>query len=971
MFISPDNLPNAFQPILELAEHEPRAAVIQAQAFLQQTCADDVMMYSWACYTLGWAWLRWERLTDARLWLTQSQDAWLRQENQLASLHCRRALLMTATLGGTGRTIQADWDLLVEHYGAAGHTLDAARARLQQIEHLTMLVDAQQAGALAKQVAAAIQTLGTVADRALLLYMQASIASDLGNQEQAIEQITTAAQMFADAGHQIDVARCYRKRAWFCVRLEQFAHAMDDLRRAEATFDRLELPIHQALCKRTAAIIAAYRGDYARALAETYQARQAFIALDRRDAVVDCDMTLGNVAYHSAQYDLALAWYRQAQAAYTTLGSLYLTFVSQRNQALVLQARGEPQQSFALLARLETVVRMLDDPGEEAEMILLQGQTLMDMADYENALSYIVQAQARFVALENYQGAARAVLAQGYVYLAQQRPALAVSCFHHARIALVDRPTHTWRIAYGLGRCAQIDGDLDTALRQYQEASSIIAGLRRTFASEHASSGFFSLASQLFSDALTVAAMQDNLTAMVMLVEQQRAITLQRQIAHLAWHVTPDVQPLYDQQIARLRQAIARDASLQELDETLTVYMQALLPVRHTATQVSALPELALDLDHLRAQFTAIYPAGWSVLLYARCGDQLFIITWDSSTLNLTRTLCDAQLYHLLYKARLWKYGENVYRDFARLHNPSAPPWRVPLLLAERLIPDDVRARLHPDMRLLIIPTEPLHALPWAALRVGDAWLCEQATLQVLPALALWEPLHMRVAPGNDALLIGCSHFGSRASDLPNMAAEQELVTRIWQGTITRLTNADATRQAVLDMAARGDLQRYGLVHITSHARLVAARGLLAHVKLWDTDMLLDDIAGLGLVGALVVLATCDGIASEVLPGDEVLNLGHAFLSGGARDVIASIWPFFDSATHEVLMLLYTELVRGIDAPTALARAQRAFIARYAHLGDHRPVEYSPMVWGGLLAIGAGTEYRSTSGALLVSPVAA
>jgi tetratricopeptide (TPR) repeat protein len=968
MCIVPDILPALFHSILALAERDPRQAVAQAQQLHQQGGSDEKHA-AWATYVLGWCWLRWERLPDARHWLQQAQTAWTLRSDPLPILHCRRALLMADTLGGAEASVQADWQLLVDDYTTLGHPLEAARTTIQQIEHLNTLVQPHDARALVAQIAPIIQTQGTPAEQAALQRAQASITSDLGDLEQAVMLMTSALDLFTAGDSPLEVARCLRRRSWLHQRREQFDAARDDVQQARTLCQQLDLPIELALCQRNAANIAAYLGEYARALADTYQARTALAALGLRAAVADCDLTLGNVAYYSAQYDLALGWYRQAQAVYTDLGSRYLALLTQHNQALVLRARGDTTEAFALLALLEAPMRALGDASGAAELTLLQGLTLFDMTDYDHALTYLVQAEARFAALENHAGAARAVFEQGFLALAQQQVEQAHACFSRARAVLAERPIHAWRIAYGLGRCAQLQGDPASALQLYQDASTIVAALRRTVASEHASSGLFALARPLFAAALALAAEQGDILTMVTLAEQQRALALQRHMTRVGWHLPPALHAEYTHQSDRLRQALAHDTNAPALDAALTDYMHLLLQTRHSTSHSLLLSDTAPDLAHLRAQFSSAYPAGWAVLLYARCGDQLFIITIDAETLRLEQIPCDATLYGLIERARLRTYNEYVYRDFARLTDPAAPSWQVPTALAERLIPADLHARLHPDLRLLIVPADPLHALPWAALRVGDAWLCEQAVVQLVPALALWETLNDRAAPGNDALLIGCSEFGTRAHPLPNMAAEQELVQQFWPGHCTCLSDAAATRQAVLELASQGALGQYGLLHITSHARLVDARGLLAHVKLWESDLLLDEVAGLGLEGALVVLAACDGAASEVLPGDEVLSLSHAFLSGGARDVIASVWAFFDLATHDLLTLLYTELAQQHDAPTALARAQRAFIAQFAHLGDHRPVEYSPVVWGGLVALGAGTSGRSTSGASLVAPL--
>lgn len=78
-------------------------------------------------------------------------------------------------------------------------------------------------------------------------------------------------------------------------------------------------------------------------------------------------------------------------------------------------------------------------------------------------------------------------------------------------------------------------------------------------------------------------------------------------------------------------------------------------------------------------------------------------------------------------------------------------------------------------------------------------------------------------------------------------------------------------------------MRRYGLIHVATHGQLVTTSGLFAHLKLADDDLRYDDIVHIGLAGALVVLAACEGAAAEVLPGEEVLSLSRAFLAAGAR----------------------------------------------------------------------------------------
>jgi CHAT domain-containing protein len=145
----------------------------------------------------------------------------------------------------------------------------------------------------------------------------------------------------------------------------------------------------------------------------------------------------------------------------------------------------------------------------------------------------------------------------------------------------------------------------------------------------------------------------------------------------------------------------------------------------------------------------------------------------------------------------------------------------------------------------------------------------------------------------------------------------------------------------------------YALLHLATHAQLLPKRGLTAHLKLWDGNLLLSDIAGLRLGGALVALSACDGAAADALPGEEVLSLSWAFLAAGARGVLASLWPVYDRAIIRFLAVFYDALWQHGDAALALAHAQRELIA--AQQVDDDPV-LEPHFWGSFVLTG---DYRS------------
>jgi len=74
---------------------------------------------------------------------------------------------------------------------------------------------------------------------------------------------------------------------------------------------------------------------------------------------------------------------------------------------------------------------------------------------------------------------------------------------------------------------------------------------------------------------------------------------------------------------------------------------------------------------------------------------------------------------------------------------------------------------------------------------------------------------------------------------------------------------------------------------------------------------------------SLVVLSACDTARGDAAPGENVAGLARAFLGGGARRVVASLWAVNDTVTARLMADFYAGLVAGDTPAVALASAQR------------------------------------------------
>jgi CHAT domain-containing protein len=953
------HIPSACQRILDLAERNPRRILPHARRALQHHTAQDPLAYVWGTYTLGKTLLLWERLDEARGTLQHALDMATSYAFDGPVLYSRQAMLMLDIQAGVWEHLHEDvWQDLVDCWYRAGIPIEAARTRLYQIEHLYLLVRSEEAYALAQHIEPLINQHGTLCDYASWLMITASILPDLGQLNHAFAAIDKAAALFRRCRNPRQVAICQFKRSWMNHRLNQLEQAQHDLEHALATFQRLDLPVHTGLCKRNLGLTLCKQGNYGPAMKHTLQAQQHFAIIGRSDIVADCDLNLGNIAYYTRSYDIALAHYRHAQYLYARATMHYHWVVSQRNQAMVLSAQGRPEEAFNLLQDVEAAAQTTGEPLEIAHIIHAQAQSLMDMGHHADAMARFKEAQNHYEQLGSSIDAAISMLNQGWLSLVQNDAATASAYLKQAQPHLGDSLV-AWRVNYGMARCAEMQDNPTLALRHYQKASTSVARVRQRLANQDYSSKLFAEAQQLYQDALRLALETRNAEMVLTLIEQHRALVLQRQIASIELHIPAELQPIYAQQRDRIytltlsETTAPSDTSSSTLEDALTTYLNTLMNIRHSTPLPNNLLSDSLDVSALRTHLDSAF-SEWLVLVYAEWGDTLLIVALESQHIQVFQTPYDETLRDGLDRACQKRWHKHTYRNLAHFWNRERPPWEPLEQLGNRLIPAEMRARLHPDKRLILVPCGALHRLSWAALRVEGDWLCQRAIIQILPALSLWSRLAQQPVIGDRALLIGCSEFGPRANPLPYIPKELDLVAHWWRGNLLRLDEEQATRPAILALSSQGQLQRYRLIHVGTHAQLLASQSLQAHIKLWDDDLLLDEVTELRFGGALVVLATCDGAASAVFPGEEVRSLSYAFLAAGAKDVLANIWPLQDGLTEGILTRLYQALNQGMDAPTALATVLRSLVSQSDGWSPQSPPECSPLIWGGFMVQGAG-----------------
>ncbi|MEU8171256.1 CHAT domain-containing tetratricopeptide repeat protein [Microbispora hainanensis] len=311
----------------------------------------------------------------------------------------------------------------------------------------------------------------------------------------------------------------------------------------------------------------------------------------------------------------------------------------------------------------------------------------------------------------------------------------------------------------------------------------------------------------------------------------------------------------------------------------------------------------------------------WALVEYVRRGADLHVLTVVDGRVGVRRLGTTAEAADLIERL-----------TFAVRRN-ARPDARPEALAASAALLDAAAGRLDAlllgppaeigDRPLVVVPTGPLHSLPWSLLPS-----CAGRPVTVAPSATLWHLARTRLAAASGADGNGDSDGGAGAAAgggvvavagprLPAAGPEAAAVGAIHGGTV--LAGAAASVEAV-----SAALSRAGLAHLAAHGHLSADNPLFSGIALADGPLMAYDVERLPRVPHTLVLAACDSGRSVVRTGDELMGLAVAFLARGTSQLVASVLPIPDAATTPVMVAFHERLAAGRPPAAALAEAQQA-----------------------------------------------
>jgi len=739
-------------------------------------------------------------------------------------------------------------------------------------------------------------------------------AINRGEGAQALESYERAAQGFEQQGNRLGAGRAWHAVAMVAIRLGRYQTAIRSATRSVDAYKQLTrlAPFDQAnLASSYSHLGAGYRlvGDLPRAR-QVLEEGLAYVRGNlggRRAGQSEGFLLngLAQVAMAQRDYQSALAWSTQAAQFFEDAESRINPGAGEDYRANV---RRWLAGSYAGIGHAEKVL----GEAEKADAAFAQG------------LRY-----ARLSGLHEMEVILLA--AQGDLALSRQEWPKALTAYQEG-VKLAGQIGRTGSLPFlyhGQARALAGLGRRDEALASSREAVRYVEEVRADLGDSGIRSGYFESKQTIYHFAVYLALQAQHPEEAFSLAEQARSRTFLDLLGSQTALSKGRTRALVDEETrlrARLAEAQARaqesaglEGSERARDAATALdrdYRQFLERVRKESLEQASL--MAVE-PVTPAELQALLPEGTTLLEYFISDRGLAIWVVDRHQLKAVRVPGDRQ--SLVGQVRHFRAAITGLADVGDV--------RVQAERLYRRLLEPARAEIH-GSRLVIVPHDVLHYLPFPALRSPEGrWLVEDFAVSTLPSASVLRYLSDKGAGAPPkTLVVGNPDLGA-ALALPWAEREARMVGQR-EPEATVLVRGDATEARVKQL-----LGSVGLVHLATHGQLSEEDPLSSAMLLVpgggeDGRLEVREVFGLDLHARLVVLSACETGLGKLSSGDELVGLQRAFLYAGTPAVVTTLWKVDDRATFDLVRAFYAHLDRE-NPVDALRAAQIETLKAFPH----------------------------------------
>jgi len=386
-------------------------------------------------------------------------------------------------------------------------------------------------------------------------------------------------------------------------------------------------------------------------------------------------------------------------------------------------------------------------------------------------------------------------------------------------------------------------------------------------------------------------------------------------------------------EVEQLGQVAASDERLlalrelaQEREKELLRVLRELPPAEAEASGIG--PAEPVSLDSVRE---ALGP-NTTLLEYFRVRDRILaaIVSEDGvEVVSVTRAPRVAQILHMLqFQLSKFRLGPEYVQEF-QAPIFEATRYHLNELYTELIAP--VRSRLQ-GSRLVVVPHELLHYVPFHALFDGTDYLIDSFTVSYAPSANIYMQCQQKQTNKAGGSLI----LGVPDQQTPSIYDELQAVAEIVPQAKVFL-GSEASEKVLREHGPRSRV-----VHIATHGFFRKDNPMFSGIRLGDSFLTLYDLYRLKLPVELVTLSGCSTGLNVVAAGDELIGLVRGLLSAGARSLLLTLWDVNDKSTTEFMKAFYRRLSNRPDRALAVREAMIEVRERYPN----------PYFWAPFILVG-------------------
>lgn len=746
--------------------------------------------------------------------------------------------------------------------------------------------------------------------------------------------------------------------------LGKFTEAIENVQVATAIHERLENPLEVARTQQLLGMIHFVMGRYNKGLRLLNEVRTIFATDGSLRHTARVDLYICDCLLHLGRFTAVLDKIPALRTLFRQLNSPHEEGVALLYGASAYVGNGQVAQALAAL--------------DEARLLFVTAQNLIWLANCDLAKAHLLHQQERYAEalklteecvtvfgqqqLATYAAEAKLLTARIYVATGQHPAALALLEEENLRAVTHNVPALAVPMQQMLGQLAREQGCYDEAINAYTRAITALEYLRGQMMVEHRIT--FQRNKQAIYEEMVSLCLQLNQVqeafGYVERVKSRALLDLVDNRIDLRIQVRAEADRPLIEQLLQLRSE--RDRLYRQSYEWEPGNERGWLSTPQDEEKQKAILQIEKEIGELwhnllirNADYAQDVPLHTTAILkqqpdldtetilleYFTIQERLllFLVTQQGITaIELPTPI--GTIKNLI--ERLQRHMQSVSRFPVSQHGALEKQAQFLLHALYAALVAPVAERISAYPRLMIVPHDVLHYLPFHALYDNQAYLIERYEISYLPNASLWHRLQQMRNRGQGVLAVGCSADGQ----LPHTLAEAKQVAQSFQGDL--LLEEAATHQQTAQLAANKRL-----IHFATHAMFDADQPLFSGLLLADGWLTAFDVFNLQLQADLVTLSACQTGRNTLGGGDELLGLLRAFLYAGANALVVSHWAVDDRATAAFMINFYTELQQPITKSAALRNAQIAFChPPAASIGEAATRYTHPYFWASFFLIG-------------------